>query len=103
MDNDLHPGGPALSEPDPPAEPVLEPDPATQPALSPLTRNLLFGLSLPERIVRSAVGLTAGTVKELAGFVVPQAFLRNRDYQLAHLPHRNGRRGAAGQGWDGRR
>jgi hypothetical protein len=81
MDNDLHPGGPALSEPDPPAEPVLEPD--AQPALSPLTRNLLFGLSLPERIVRSAVGLTAGTVKELAGFVVPQAFQTSKSYEIA--------------------
>jgi hypothetical protein len=53
------------------------------PALSPLTRNLLFGLSLPERIVRSAVSLTAGTVKELAGFVVPQAFQSSKSYEIA--------------------
>jgi hypothetical protein len=52
-------------------------------SLSPLTRNLLFGLSLPERLVRSAVGLTAGAVKELAGFVVPQAFQSSKSYEIA--------------------
>jgi hypothetical protein len=62
---------------------AAEPVPATQPTLSPLTRNLLFGLSLPERFVRSAVGLTAGTVRELAGFVVPQAFQSSKSYEIA--------------------
>ena len=51
--------------------------------LSAATQSLLFGLSLPERLVRSAVGLTAGTVKELAGFVVPQAFQTSKSYEIA--------------------
>jgi hypothetical protein len=48
-----------------------------------MTRNLLFGLSLPERFVRSAVGVTAGTVRELAAFVVPQAFQTSKSYEIA--------------------
>jgi hypothetical protein len=54
-----------------------------EPDLSTATQSLLFGLSLPERLVRSAVGLTAGTVKELAGFVVPQAFQTSKSYEIA--------------------
>src|SRR5262245_47949900 len=54
-----------------------------EPELSPATQSLLFGLSLPERMVRSAVGLTAGAVKELAGFVVPQAFQTSKSYEIA--------------------
>jgi hypothetical protein len=45
--------------------------------------GLLFGLSLPERLVRSAVGVTAGTAKEIAEFVVPQAFQSSKTYEVA--------------------
>lgn len=45
--------------------------------------GLLFGLSLPERLVRSAVGITAGTAKEIAEFVVPQAFQSSKSYEVA--------------------
>ena len=45
--------------------------------------GLLFGLSLPERLVRSAVGITAGTAKEIAEFVVPQAFQTSKSYEVA--------------------
>lgn len=65
---------------------AVQPPPLEVPAeiqLSPATQSLLFGLSLPERLVRSAVGLTAGTVKELAGFVVPQAFQTSKSYEIA--------------------
>jgi hypothetical protein len=44
--------------------------------------SLLFGLSLPERLARSAVGVTAGTAKELAEFVVPQAFQDSKSYEV---------------------
>ncbi len=44
--------------------------------------GLLFGLSLPERLVRSAVGITAGTAKEIAEFVVPQAFQTSKSYEV---------------------
>lgn len=57
--------------------------PAAESELSAATQSLLFGLSLPERLVRSAVGLTAGAAKELAGFVVPQAFQSSKSYEIA--------------------
>jgi hypothetical protein len=44
--------------------------------------RLIFGLSLPERLVRSAVGLTAGTAREIAEFVVPQAFQDSKTYEV---------------------
>lgn len=46
-------------------------------------RSIMFGLSLPERVVRGAVGLTAGAVRELAGAVVPQAFQDSASYRIA--------------------
>lgn len=45
--------------------------------------GLLYGVSLPERLVRSAVGVTAGTAKEIAEFVVPQAFQDSKSYEVA--------------------
>ena len=45
--------------------------------------NLLYGLSLPERLVRSVVGVTAGTAREIAEFVVPQAFKDSKTYEIA--------------------
>lgn len=47
-----------------------------------LMKNLLYGISLPERLVRSAVGVTAGTAKEIAEFVVPQAFQDSKSYEV---------------------
>lgn len=47
-----------------------------------LGRVLLFGLSLPERALRSAVGLGAGTVREMAELLVPQAFQSSRTYKI---------------------
>ncbi len=48
-----------------------------------LISGLLYGVSLPERLVRSAVGITAGTAKEIAEFVVPQAFQDSKSYEVA--------------------
>ena len=47
-----------------------------------LLNGLLYGLSLPERLARSAVGVTAGTAKEIAEFVVPQAFQDSKSYEV---------------------
>ena len=44
--------------------------------------GLLYGISMPERLVRSAVGVTAGTAKEIAEFVVPQAFQDSKSYEV---------------------
>lgn len=42
---------------------------------------LVFGLSIPERALRSATGLAAGTSKEAATFLVPMAFRNSRAYK----------------------
>ena len=44
--------------------------------------QLLYGLSVPERVVRGAVGLTAGAVKEAAEFLVPRAFQDSKSYEV---------------------
>lgn len=62
--------------------PLTEPASETSTGDQLLTR-LFYGLSLPERLVRSAVGITAGTAKEIAEFVVPQAFQDSKSYEVA--------------------
>lgn len=71
-----------------PAPPRQNPEPTAKAVVatavpSSLTRNLLYGLSLPERLLRSAVGLTAGAAREIAEFVVPQAFQSSKSYEIA--------------------
>ncbi|MEZ6147533.1 MAG: hypothetical protein R3B91_19335 [Planctomycetaceae bacterium] len=56
-------------------------EPASQ--LSSFTKTLLYGVSLPERLLRSGIGFTAGTAKELAAFIVPQAFQSSKSYEIA--------------------
>ncbi len=46
-------------------------------------KSLLYGISLPERAVRSAVGMTAGTLREAATLMVPQAFQSSKSYEVA--------------------
>lgn len=46
-------------------------------------RNMIYGLSLPERLARSAVGVSAEAVRNLAEFVVPQAFQSSKSYEVA--------------------
>ncbi len=65
------------------ATPASEPRSDEEPALSSFTRSLLYGVSLPERLLRSGVGLTAGAAKEVAAFVVPQAFQSSKSYEIA--------------------
>jgi hypothetical protein len=48
-----------------------------------LLRKLLYGVSLPERLVRGAVGLSAGATRELAGLLVPKAFQDSASYRIA--------------------
>src|SRR6187549_1078648 len=44
--------------------------------------TLKYGASLPERLIRSAAGLTAGTAKELAEFLVPRSFQDSKTYEV---------------------
>ncbi|MEO2032355.1 MAG: zf-TFIIB domain-containing protein [Planctomycetaceae bacterium] len=47
-----------------------------------LQQFLLYSLSLPERVVRSSIGLAAGAAIETAGLLVPQSFQSARTYEL---------------------
>ncbi len=47
-----------------------------------LSRYLLYSLSLPERAVRSTIGLAAGAARETAEFLVPQAFQSSKTYEI---------------------
>lgn len=52
-----------------------------QPASSDSVGNmLLYSLSLPERVLRSTVGVAAGTAKEISSLIVPQAFRDSKTY-----------------------
>jgi hypothetical protein len=57
--------------------------PAGDAPLSDFTKNLLYGISLPERLLRSGIGLTAGAVKEVAGVLIPQSFQSAKSYEIA--------------------
>ncbi len=47
-----------------------------------LLDTLRFGASIPERLLRSAAGFTAGTAKELAEFLVPRTFQDSKTYEV---------------------
>jgi hypothetical protein len=51
-------------------------------ALSALSRYLIYSVSLPERIVRSSVGLAAGAATEAAVLLVPQSFKSAKTYEI---------------------
>lgn len=75
------PQAPAPIEPLTPIAPLASEGQAPSTAES-LMNGLLYGISLPERLVRSAVGVTAGTAKEIAEFVVPTAFQDSKSYEV---------------------
>ena len=66
---------------------VTQPE-ATDPAESPekaasrLSSYLLYTVTLPERVLRSTVGVTAGAAKETAQFLIPQAFQSSKTYEV---------------------
>ncbi|MBC7965332.1 MAG: hypothetical protein H7Z17_05325 [Fuerstia sp.] len=66
----------------PAADDASPPEVNTSSTVESLMNGLLYGISLPERLVRSAVGVTAGTAKEIAEFVVPQAFQDSKSYEV---------------------
>ncbi len=63
-------------------DPTSPAAPASEPADRSLFDFLRYGASLPERFARSAAGLTAGTAKELAGFLVPRSFQDSKTYEV---------------------
>lgn len=62
------------------ADDTLSLDDAT--AGSALGRFFIYGLSLPERTVRSTVCLAAGAATEAAAYLVPSAFQDSKTYEL---------------------
>jgi hypothetical protein len=51
-------------------------------AASSLSRMLLYSVTVPERVLRSTVGVAAGAATETASLLVPQAFQSAKTYQL---------------------
>jgi hypothetical protein len=64
-----------------PSDDRSTPGPA-DPGYANVRKYLLYGLSLPERAIRSASGVVAGTLRESASLLVPQAFQNSRTYSL---------------------
>lgn len=45
-------------------------------------RAILYGISIPERALRSTVGLAAGTISGTAAFLIPQCFQSSKTYEI---------------------
>jgi len=70
-----------MSTSPPQTVPAAENETVTDPEAG-LSRFLMYTLSLPERVVRSTVGVTAGAAREAAHALVPQAFQSSKVYEL---------------------
>ena len=55
--------------------------PGPEPGLDQVYRYLMFGLSLPERTIRSTAAVVSGAVNESATLLVPGAFQDSKTYQ----------------------
>ncbi len=64
--------------------PIEETESATPapPSDSAWQRYLLYSLSLPERTVRSGLGLVGGAVRESAALLIPKAFQDSQTYRI---------------------
>ena len=56
--------------------------PLQDPGYQNVRRFLLYGLSLPERALRSGVGIVGGAVRESTELLVPQAFQNSKTYSV---------------------
>ncbi len=59
-----------------------ETDPKDEPPETSLVSALIYGLSLPERTVRSASAIVGGIVNETAARLIPTAFRTSRSYTV---------------------
>jgi hypothetical protein len=62
-------------------DPSLVPTPP-DPGYARVRDFLMYGLSLPERTIRSASGLVAGALRESCSLLVPQAFQSSKSYGI---------------------
>lgn len=65
---------------DPPAPDAAET--TDEPGFSQVYQHLMFGLSLPERALRSTSALVGGALTESASLLVPQAFRDSKSYEV---------------------
>jgi len=64
-------------------EPQSTPPPGSpDPGYARVRDFLLYGLSLPERTLRSASGILGGTLRESASLLIPQAFRSSKTYSV---------------------
>jgi len=54
----------------------------TDPGYAAIARYLRYGLSLPERALRSGTAVVAGAARESAALLVPQAFQNSKSYSV---------------------
>jgi hypothetical protein len=77
-----------MNDPDPIQPSPETPNPETpnpevgDPGYSSVLDYLMFGLSMPERTLRSASGVLSGTLRESASLLVPQAFRSSKTYEV---------------------
>ena len=69
---------------EPSGEPFGKPsgEPRATPSSETVRDYLLYGLSLPERALRSTAGIIGGALRESAAALIPQTFRNARTYQL---------------------
>ena len=53
----------------------------SSPESNPVYQYLVYGLSVPERALRSASGIVGGALHESASLLVPMAFRNSRTYK----------------------
>lgn len=57
-------------------------DAAEDPGIAQVYQHMMFGLSLPERALRSTSALVGGAISESASLLVPQAFRNSKSYEV---------------------
>ncbi|MBX9788068.1 MAG: hypothetical protein K2Y37_04070 [Pirellulales bacterium] len=64
-------------------EPIDDtPNATADPGYNAVRKYLLYTLSLPERTLRTGVGMVGGAVRESSSLLVPQAFQNSRTYSM---------------------
>jgi len=64
------------------SKPSGDPAPAKDPGYKQVYDYLLFGMSLPERTLRTMSGMAAGALRESTALLVPQAFRNAKTYNI---------------------
>lgn len=80
-ENANHEPGNKSTSPDATLPSELTADTAAAQASNPIYRFLVYGLSLPERTIRSSSAIVGGALKESADLLLPTAFRNSRSYK----------------------